>query len=161
MTVGFRAYSTTNQIFPNQVYEKVAFVGVAYDTSGRYDAANSRWTPVTAGEAAAVVHFSGQLWFLGGVGIQPDAFNSVIVAKLIKNGGVDCFAGIAGPDAALPGTGVVQFSGDDLAQPGDYYELVLYVTASPDGAVIFQSVGGPGTVESDNNPAHVFWCGSK
>jgi hypothetical protein len=158
---GFRAYNSALQFFPNQVYQQVSFNSIVYDTSGGYNAANSSWTPIPIGGQPAIVDLGAQIWMTGGAGTPWNPGNPDFDAKYYKNwSGGAAPAGVGpGPNLGLLGTASILAIIEDLAQPGDVYSLFLYATASPDGNVPFQSSLGPGTVQVDNNPQHVFLYG--
>ncbi len=168
--VGFRAVRITDsvaQVNESNKYTKLLFDQVIYDTSGRYDVDLSRWTPVLEGEDAAIVKIGGQSWIVGGG--SGGGNNPQFVVKVIKNGapigdgaygGTDLFTGIGVPNYGMLGSVPIPFSGEDLAQPNDYYELILFATAAVAGTVLpFPSIV-PGSVTLDTNPYHQFWYGS-
>jgi hypothetical protein len=153
--------------FASALYQKVLFKTVKHDTTLAYNATLSRWTPVPVGGLARVVRISGQIATVGGAGVSPgNPNNALYVAKVIKNGvplpgggygGTDCFTGESNGINNLPGTGGTMFAGTDIAQPGDYYELIAFITAATT-APIFPAAT-LGTSDFDNNAFHHFWCG--
>lgn len=138
---GFRAnknYVAQDKDFAVNSYSLLTFSSKSFDIGNRFQ--NSRFTPVPLGRGAKLVHFSGQVWVSqNAVGGPP-----IYAAKIIKNGGADVFQGIGVPSAFV-NSFVISFSGTDLAQPGDYYELYLYST-NPEGTPVV-----------DGNPAHTWF----
>jgi len=144
--------------FPSASYAKINFNTVRFDTNGGYDAVNSRWTPVLVGGNPTVVHISGRLFINGGAASLNNPVNPTAIAKIRKNGAIDRFTGDGDCVYCLPGCLSIGFAGTDLAQPGDFYELIAFITASQDVQPFPAIV--PGTIDFDNNEFHHFWGGS-
>lgn len=138
---GFRAnknYVAQDKDFAVNAYTLLTFPSESFDVGQRFS--NHRFTPVLPGRPAKLIHLSGQVWVSqNAVGGPP-----IYAAKVIKNGSVDVFQGIGMPTTFVNSI-VIPFSGTDLAQPGDYYELYLYST-NPSGTPVV-----------DGNPAHTWF----
>src|SRR5205085_10470154 len=111
-----------------------------------------------------LVRMTAQTWIVGGAGMPENPFNPMFVLKPVKTNvrTPDLYqdiniTGFGQPNMGMPGTCAIQFSGNDLAQPGDVYFLIEWASAAA-APVTFGAIT-PGTVDFDNNPAHHFWCG--
>lgn len=166
MLKGFRA-SISHDVFlgmypiGHNTYVKVQFPIVLNDTTGRYNAGLSRWTPVQVGEPAQYVIVGAKIGVLGGVAMN----NPLTNCKIMRNGEAGHgeenmpLSGTNGPNIGLPGMAEMQVTVGILANPGDYFEVWTYLSASP--TLIpppFYSYFGAGTTMIDPHYGHTaFW----
>lgn len=140
---GFCAYNSTVQTgWQSGIYKQTLFDTIKRDSSNRYAIVNSTWEPIFATEAEQWVNINGQIQINGLAANTPE----VVVAKVVKNNQLDVQTGEIIITTNLYNAVVVQFNAQDVAQPGDYYWIILNI-ATATGAQI------------DNNPAHTFMCG--
>lgn len=164
---GFHAYKAgTHQIgLPSERYVQVIFDGIKFDTTGAFDPVTSTWAPVPIGGQETLIRMTAQTYIVGGAGVPGNPSNPQFVLKPVKmnvgkqsDGYFDInMTGVGQPNMGLPGTCSIQFSGNDLAKPGDVYFLIQYSSAAV-APVVFRAITS-GTFDLDNNPAHQFWCG--
>ena len=130
--------------FKAHQYNLVSWPFVSRQTpDGRF--AENRWKPVLAGEQPRPIAFNGQIMIRHATGGERSAPN--YVARVWKNRDPNLSLGatIGYPHPGFPNVVVVPIGFQDVAAPGDEYEVQLFVSDPK--------------AEIDDNALHTWWSG--
>jgi hypothetical protein len=134
---------TKPQIFEPDHYVKVAWPHAQRNAGEAF--CDDRWMPVPFGGNARTIDLKGQLWILKALPLKR-GLAPTYVARLVKNGDLNQSVGARiGSIGTHRDTVTISLDFQDLANPGDTYQIWLYVTSTE--AVI------------DANPLHSWWSG--
>jgi hypothetical protein len=133
-TQSFRANisgQTAGEPFTAGSYVPLAWPSIERNIGSRF--VGYRWYPIQAGEMPREVHFNGQLWVENAIGTDQCGVCSTAdyTARLVKNGDINQTTGaLIGVPGSFKNTFIIPLSISDFANPGDYYEIRIYVTNS-------------------------------
>jgi hypothetical protein len=151
-------------------YYPVYFRHAYQDDAGRYDESNAVWRPVAAGESARRVTMGAQVTILAGA--APVGTNPIFSLKIQRNASGDIAAGQGACDAGKPGFAELQVTTSTIANPGDYFNVIVLASAWTAGqpAIPFPSPWRPGSLGPtwgwgdysalDNNQFHTYFWGA-
>lgn len=130
--------------FRAQQYNLVTwpFVG-RQSPDGRFG--DNRWKPVSTGEQPRPITLVGQIMVRHATGGPTSAPNYVVRVWKNRDPNLSLGATIGYPHPGFPNVVVIPISFQDMAAPGDEYEVQLFVSHPK--------------AEIDDNPLHTWWSG--
>lgn len=134
---------STPQIFEPDQYVKIVWPHVQRNAGATFSC--DEWMPVPVGGIPRPIASSGQLWILKALPLKR-GLAADYVARLVKNGDLNQSVGARiGSAGTFADTVTISLDFQDFANPGDTYQVWLYVTSTE--AII------------DANPLHSWWSG--
>lgn len=131
------------QVFEPNHYVKVAWPHVQRNAGWTFS--DDQWMPVPVGGIPRPVTSSGQLWILKAFPLKR-GLAPTYVARLVKNGDLNQSVGARiGATGTFADTVTIPLDFQDFANPGDTYQIWLYVTSTE--SII------------DANSLHSWWSG--